>query len=255
MVLTTNLVGYWKLDANSNDSLGTNNGTDTNTSYATNGKISKCATFTGTGYINKTSPTNLPLGNGSYTVAFWFKTSSAAGSPICVSLGTTGAKTQLAIGIAVTSGKLSVSWYGADITYNTANLADGTWHFVVSTWDGTTRLTYLDNTALASDTPSAANLNITYGKMRFGSATDNSERLNGSVDEIGIWTRALTSAEASTLYNSNNGLTYPFVTTPNFKINVGDAWKTVSKVQINVGDAWKDVTTAKINVGDAWKNI
>ena len=34
--------------------------------------------------------------------------------------------------------------------------------------------------------------------------------LDGRMDEIAIWSRALTSAEVLQLYNSNLGLTYPF---------------------------------------------
>jgi hypothetical protein len=32
----------------------------------------------------------------------------------------------------------------------------------------------------------------------------------GEIDEVGIWSRALTSGEISDLYNSGSGLSYPF---------------------------------------------
>jgi len=35
MALTDNLISYWKLDGNSTDSVGSNNGTDTSVSYFT----------------------------------------------------------------------------------------------------------------------------------------------------------------------------------------------------------------------------
>ena len=32
----------------------------------------------------------------------------------------------------------------------------------------------------------------------------------GTIDELGIWNRALTDADVSKLYNNGNGLSYPF---------------------------------------------
>lgn len=46
MALTDNLISYYKLDSNSNDSVGTNNGTDTSVSYVA-GKIGNAASFNG----------------------------------------------------------------------------------------------------------------------------------------------------------------------------------------------------------------
>ena len=34
---------------------------------------------------------------------------------------------------------------------------------------------------------------------------------DGLVDECGIWSRALTTDEVTSLYNSGNGFTYPFI--------------------------------------------
>jgi hypothetical protein len=39
-----------------------------------------------------------------------------------------------------------------------------------------------------------------------GNGTNNSERLDGYLDEIAFWNKALSSAEASALYNSGSGL-------------------------------------------------
>lgn len=44
MALDTNLVSYYKLDSNSNDSVGSNNGTDTSVSYVA-GKIGNAGSY------------------------------------------------------------------------------------------------------------------------------------------------------------------------------------------------------------------
>jgi hypothetical protein len=38
---------------------------------------------------------------------------------------------------------------------------------------------------------------------------------NGSIDEVGIWSRALTSSEVTSLYNSGSGRQYPFTGSSN----------------------------------------
>jgi hypothetical protein len=43
-----------------------------------------------------------------------------------------------------------------------------------------------------------------------GYDNSNTQWSNGSLDEIGIWNRALTTGEISTLYNSGSGKGYPF---------------------------------------------
>ncbi len=40
---------------------------------------------------------------------------------------------------------------------------------------------------------------------------DNIQYLNGALDEIGLWTRVLTSTEVTQLYNGGAGLAYPLV--------------------------------------------
>lgn len=45
---------------------------------------------------------------------------------------------------------------------------------------------------------------------------------------------------------------FPFA---NFKINIGDVWKTGTAVKINIGDTWKTVIGIKINIGDVWKTV
>lgn len=44
----------------------------------------------------------------------------------------------------------------------------------------------------------------------FGGGGGIGYHLNGYLDEVGIWNRALSPEEVSTLYNNGNGLTYPF---------------------------------------------
>jgi hypothetical protein len=51
--------------------------------------------------------------------------------------------------------------------------------------------------------------NVPFEVGRFG--TSNTYCWNGVIDEIGIWTRVLTPAERTQLWNSGAGLVYPFL--------------------------------------------
>ena len=58
---TNNIISYWKLNANSNDSVGSNDGTDNLISYVAGGVTGFCAYFTS--YSNSSIiPTNLVTG-------------------------------------------------------------------------------------------------------------------------------------------------------------------------------------------------
>ena len=71
-----------------------------------------------------------------------------------------------------------------------------------------------------------------------------------------LWdTRAISTTEIAELYNSGNGLAYPFSTGTNCKINIGDTFKDVSEFKINIGDDWKAVTKVQQNIGDSWKTV
>lgn len=63
------------------------------------------------------------------------------------------------------------------------------------------------------------------------------------------------SAEVTNMQNIAGVTLEDAATGTNFKVNIGDAYKTVDSLKINIGDSWKTVTGAKINIGDSWKTI
>ena len=76
MSITTPVL-YYKLDGNSNDSIGSNNGTDTSITYSVaNGKIIQGAgSDAGTDRIYIGNPTAVQI-SGSQSINFWIKASS-----------------------------------------------------------------------------------------------------------------------------------------------------------------------------------
>ena len=87
----------------------------------------------------------------------------------------------------------------------------GTWFHVVITYDGTNIITYLNGTKILGPTSNTGTQNITGLKFVLGSYSGSSAtKKYWALDEYGVWSRALTQAEVTALYNSGDGLAYPF---------------------------------------------
>lgn len=201
MALTDNLVAYYKMDGNSNDSVGSNNGTDTSMSYVT-GKINQGASFNGSSsYINL--PFNVDQAND-YTCGFWFNTTNGSSGYLVDS-----AKNPNRFVVYLDTSK--VTYWVKNNTIQTSTISTSTWYYVVVTKDGSTYSLYLNGTLVT--TQSAGSATTTDNNTRLGASEDSAgAKYTGLIDEVGIWSRALSAAEVSQLYNSGAGLQYPFTT-------------------------------------------
>ena len=202
-----------------------------------------------------------------FTISFWSKVLPSNQGSFIAKAGATPSNRQFQIFL---SGFDSLDFrIRGTVTSTTANFDDGVLHFVTMTWNGTDANVYVDggdavalNVGLASEETGE---NIIFGARTGGS----SFFLNGTIDNVMIWNRALTPREAASLYTDPfqmfkkepwalwigavSGGGVPAGT--NMQINIGDAWKSVAGMQINIGDAWKSVAGMQINIGDAWKTV
>ena len=228
MALTDNLVSYWKLDGNSNDSVGSNNGSDTNITYGTSyGKINQGALFNGT---SSKILTNYQPTYADTTIAGWIKTTMTGRGQFFGNTPHSGTDfLVMEIGQS-TAGKIYFYWQSASGVYKmlatTGTVNDGNWQFLTFTRTSTTLKIYLNGSETTVDTTGAGTIGDLVAEDGFAIGARNDGGggtprffFNGSIDEVGIWSRALSSDEVSTLYNSGNGLTYPFTTTSIKSIN------------------------------------
>ena len=100
------------------------------------------------------------------------------------------------------SGGFRHYWWGADLdcTGTQCPISTGTWYHVASTWDGTTRKLFVNGVLKRSDTPGANN--ATAANFHIGK-TCCSEFFNGLIDDVAIYTRALSAGEVAELANSS----------------------------------------------------
>jgi len=223
MSLLTDLVSYWNFDSNLNDSLGnynlTNNGTESVTGIINNGRDFVSA--------DEDTMYNYDFNDTVYALSIWFKPKTQI---------TAGGTTQRLIAFRTTATNQRFLNFGDSTilaTDETLNILTGTssdygrtyirdtisadWHHLVISWDSVNSKykIYLDGVEKTTYAGSGSaghavlldNTNCIGMGNIFGSS---SSHLNMTIDEAGIWSRALTSSEVSELYNGGDGLAYPF---------------------------------------------
>lgn len=216
--LTKNLVAYWKLDENSNDAVGSNNGTDTSITYsAGNGKIGQGAGFDSSS--DKIVLPNLGVGGATArTISLWANATSFSGVGQMFGYGTGGTNA-----FCLLSNQYSgrIYWQFAANDYYTGDImSTGTWYHIVAVYDGGTLSTstvhlYLNGVPQNISGSGTGSANTTDSNYAIGYDVANSAgSFPGAIDEVGIWNRALSAEEITTLYNSGAGLSYPFESIP-----------------------------------------
>lgn len=215
MALSDSLLAYYSMEGNANDAVGSNNGTSTNITYSTgNGKI-----LQGGGYNGSTSKIALgaqALTGGAFTISAWVNFASFAADCTIYGQGNTGSNNPI-IALSVNDTTTIEVVYrnnsstGLATTYTVSTLSTGTWYYFAWTCSTTQSNFYLNGSLAGGPTTFTANSG-TFDTCNIGVrqrvASDN--WMNGAIDEVGIWTRDITSAEVTQLYNAGDGLAYPF---------------------------------------------
>jgi hypothetical protein len=95
--------------------------------------------------------------------------------------------------------KSGASTYTVD---SSTSVADGKWHYIAATYDGTTMRIYVDGVQTGSGTSFSGNLPTQAGNVRIGADYDTTPAnfFNGSIDDVRIYNRALSATEIQNLY-------------------------------------------------------
>ena len=200
--LKTGLVGWWTFDGadatintTTDKSASGFNGTRNGTTTPYKGKIGQALRFGGalTDYVN--------VGNigvsGDWTVSFWSKIFSRTAA-IQYPFGFGGSSTGIYMAYVDGAGVGTFPWgfYDGSKIFNGPDIAVNKWYYLTVTHAGPTSTLYTNGVFSANTTTAS----ISMTSLNFGKRSDNFFPLNGVMDDIRIYNRALSASEITELY-------------------------------------------------------
>ena len=141
------------------------------------------------------------------SISAWFKTSSSSFMYLIAKYATSGDR-QFQV-LILPNTRIDV--YFVNIGFrstDTIDLDDGEWHHFVLSYDGTLSgasraKVYIDGSALTNQGFSApTSLSTTSTNLLIGNTGNVVTHWNGEIDEVSLWTKALSSSEVTDIYNS-----------------------------------------------------
>ncbi len=223
MALIDNLLAYWKLDETTgtdvDDAHGTDNLTTSGTPAWVTGKLNNGLQFNGstTGQRAYRGAYSELTKTSDYSVSFWVKFATLTNNDNTVANYIIEAD-RFSLNVRNDSGMRIVAahWDGdQDNHKETQVLSTGTWYHVVYVHTGSTNLVelYLD-TVLQDNVGVNQNFQAAAAFM-IGNFRDSGQPpMDGIMDEVGIWSKKLSSGERDELYGSGTPPAYPFTAAP-----------------------------------------
>lgn len=268
MSFLSNLIAYYKLDessGNAADASGagitlTNNNTVTYTNTAGQFLIVRGANF-GAGNTNKSLSTANTMGidGGACSISLWVKMNGAdIASSVQVPFQQANTSTQTANQIFYDFNggtrrlrfqrtKYSVGDQQLDytITLGTTNF-----YHLVYTYDGATITGYVNGVSVGTAAASGSGSSGGVSGFRLADSTATGLPASMYIDEVGVWSRALSSTEVSQLYNGGSGVSYTNFNTRYWVGGTGN-WDASTKTHwafTSNGTSGADVPTATESV-------
>ncbi len=219
-----NLISWWKLDETSGtryDAHGSNNLSDINTVGYAVGKKGNAADFefSNSEYLKINDNASLSFGDESFTIVGWVKFESLTNpSQMIVTKYDYGyPKKEYALHKADNSPRLyfRVSWDGTNeerVMSNTfGDLSINVWYFFAGIHDSVNDklIIYVNDKSDTINYSNGCNDNTSpFAIGAFFQSGTAKSFMDGYIDEVAMWRKALTADELEWLYNSGNGRTY-----------------------------------------------
>lgn len=235
----SNIVSWWKGENNGNDSVGTNHGTLQNGATYAPGKVGQAFSFDGVDdYVEIPKVPTWNFGTNSFSITAWFKSNTTGHRNIVryhdgASSGYWGVRFN-------PEGRIEFISDGGVIATDNV-YADGNWHFVSAVRDGTNGKLkiFIDGNPAAADV-SDGGANIIGGinhRLAIGAGLSGGgglfEPFAGLIDEVTIYSRALTAEEIAAIYNA--GSAGKCITLTVTKSGTGQGTVTSNPTGINCG--------------------
>lgn len=209
------LVSYWPADGSANDVVGGNNGTLLNGAGYRPGVFGQSFSFDGVDDLLQAPTVGLPTGNSDRTLSMWVKVDAyVTVESFFGAYGNFGSGTQVYYIGASGSNLFITQWgTGAGATGGGGGppVPPGEWHHVAATNVGNFLSLFLDGNLVATaSVPVNTAAGTQFYSGRIPGVHGDIRRLQGAVDEMAVFNRALSGAEIQTIFTG--GITPP--TTP-----------------------------------------
>jgi len=221
-----NLIGWWKCDETTgiyfNDSSGEGNGGTAAGGNVTwiGGKLDGACQFDPGVWATMGAAEAIPVSQTAYGLSVWFKKDTAGGGGIACA-HKTGVSSDRHLNLDkfgnIYAWTFAVDGEDETITTSGYNYRDGKWHHVVHTLGGVVggQQLWVDGQLKAagvldhSDFTAASEIVLAYGGLGGGT------HLDGALDEVRLYDRALTEKEIQDLYNLRAGTDLALAWGPN----------------------------------------
>ncbi|MBF0240329.1 MAG: Ig-like domain-containing protein, partial [SAR324 cluster bacterium] len=267
--LNNGLIASYSFDGNANDSSGNaNNGTVNNASLTTdrfsksNGAYSIGANITD--YISV--PYTVLHNATDFTFMTWVKLTGLQSLNTIIT-GTRIGGNNYFLGYYPSTDTFTIGIQNlAGVNYSDSSLEDMDWHQVVFTRSGTTGSLYVDGSLVSSETVAADSIQLDVGGLiigqeqdALGGGFDGTQSLNGVVDDVRFYSRALSANEIANSYTElDRGLVgyYPFTGDANDNSGnqldgtVSGATATTDRFGVSSRAYSFDGSTSKITIAD-----
>jgi hypothetical protein len=215
VVPPSGLVSWWQGENDATDYIGVNNGTLKNGASFAQGKVGQAFSFNGTNqYVEVPNSTLWNFGSNDFSINFWVNFDGADS----FFLGhDNGGYVQNKWIFYLSGGKLSFHIngpYSVEIGQFPYTFAPGQWYLLAVTRSGSTYTIYVNGAPLGTATDNRAIPDAT-APLTIGQS-EGIKFVNGLMDEIGIFSRALAADEIASIYNAGSaGMIFTPDTTPN----------------------------------------
>lgn len=199
------LVSWWTGDNTTADMAGANSGTLSNGANYAAGEVAAGFNFDGVNGNFQAPTAGLPTGSADRTIELWVRINQQVTTEsLFASYGAPGTQSA-AYGLGTESdGRLFASTWGSAI-FGPA-LQNGQWYHVAVTNVGQSFTLYLNGAQVATGNMpvnTAAGSTFWMGRDTMTSVGDT-RRLDGMVDEVAVYNRALNAAEIQAIYNAGS---------------------------------------------------
>ncbi len=202
----TGLISWWKAENNPNDTQNINDGIWVGNETYADGYVNRCFSLDGSSYLTVTDNSTIDFTSG-FSVECWFRRTSTYGSydPIIHK------KEVYALEYSGSAMYLWLYINGAWKGVATGNLSNNTWYHVAATYDGSFLRMYLNGGLVGSPVAATGDIGTSNNDLEIGHYYTTAGGVNeplrffiGQIDELSLWSRALSADEVSEIYSNGS---------------------------------------------------